>query len=496
MKKKLLTTLLAAVLCTPQVAFAARDGEGMQYTSASEGFYGSIRTVFNSGSSDKDTKDAGASIGADGSRLGVQGTLDLGSGLTGLYRYEWEIFGDNGASPQGKTRLSYVGLRGGWGEVQAGSLWANDYNWITAGTDIATTGSGNFAPVFRAKNNFQYTSPDIGNGAQLSFRLGMNGGSEKNGSKVASEQSAARIGTCEFTTAIPVAATVTVDSQLGNTNCVAADYDLSSVFSNAGDFDAAPQLGALETSATPDASSESLDEWAIAAKYSSHGFTGGVSYQVQPDRAVNAPLFGVIAAVDTPLANGDVVIADDGNLVRTSGTRVTVGAYTTSEQGMETIGKEDNTFWAVRFGYGQNNWSINGWYGEHNTSETFAPSRSASGGIQGTVGAAGVPVVDATALANGQGMTVINSSPGIIGASPQDTEIFSIAGNIDMGKIALVAIYETRDNQWAETDNVFLLNADYNFTSQSKAYIAYIANDFDSDTDKDDEVRIGLRMDF
>ena len=128
MNSKLLTTILAAALCAPQVAFAARDGEGMEYTSAAEGFYGSIRTVYKS--RDGGDSENGSSIGADFSRLGVRGSLDLGGGLTGLYRYEWGINGDNGATT-GSTRLSYVGLRGGWGEFKAGSHWAQGYNWVT-----------------------------------------------------------------------------------------------------------------------------------------------------------------------------------------------------------------------------------------------------------------------------------------------------------------------------------------------------------------------------
>ena len=172
---KILTFTLAAVLGMPQVAFAARDGEGMQYTSASEGFYGSIRTVYRSQKTDGDGNNAesGPSIGADLSRLGVRGSLDLGGGLTGVYRYEWQINGDNGDAV-GNTRLSFVGLRGEWGSFVAGSHWAQDYNWVSAATDIASTGSGNFAPTFRVKNSFEYTTPDVG-GLQGAFRFRMDG---------------------------------------------------------------------------------------------------------------------------------------------------------------------------------------------------------------------------------------------------------------------------------------------------------------------------------
>ena len=101
--------------------------------------------------------------------------------MTGVYRYEWSVSSDNGQAP-GNTRLHYVGLKGNFGEVQMGSLWENDYNWVTAATDIATTGSGNFAPHFRRANSLQYTSPNL-NGFQGSFRVMMNGGADNASTK-------------------------------------------------------------------------------------------------------------------------------------------------------------------------------------------------------------------------------------------------------------------------------------------------------------------------
>ena len=94
------------------------------------------------------------------------------------------------------------------------------------------------------------------------------------------------------------------------------------------------------------------------------------------------------------------------------------------------------------------------------------------------------------------GMTVVNEVRLQGGEKPDNTSIFSIAGNMDAGKFALIGIYESRNNQWGEEDTAIILNVDYNFTSQSKAYIAYIANDYDSAPNLEDEVRIGLRMDF
>jgi len=177
--------------------------------------------------------------------------------------------------------------------------------------------------------------------------------------------------------------------------------------------------------------SENIDEWALSGKYSSHGFTFGAAYEVQPDAIQNAVVTEVTGA------NNDTV----------------------------AFSKEDKTFWALRGGYGQDNWSVNAWYGESNTSEQKNQYVDVT------------PADSATETAS-------------------DTKIFSLAGNIDLGKVALVGIFEQRDNRAAQEDSVFVFNADYKFTSRSKAYLAYIANDFDSNSDKDDEIRLGLRMDF
>ena len=177
MRQKILALAIASALAVPQTALAARDGDGMEYVSASEGFYGSLRMMFSNQHNKSDaTADQNGIITGDGSRLGIRGTHDLGHGLTGVYRYEFAVPSNNGDSGL-KTRLHYVGLKGAFGEVQGGAIWGNGYNWVTSATDIATTGSGNFAPRFRSNNSIQYTSPNL-NGFQGSFRVAMNGGAE------------------------------------------------------------------------------------------------------------------------------------------------------------------------------------------------------------------------------------------------------------------------------------------------------------------------------
>ena len=163
--KTLVAAAAAAMLAVP-ASHAAIDDAGMQYTSAAEGFYGSLRMDFSS--SDKstpgaaDTDSAGLDVSA--SRLGVRGTVDLGGGLSADYRYEFRVNGDNEAAV-GATRLHTVGLSGGFGSVLVGTQWALDYNYVWGKTDVMNVNSGWFTyndnRAGRQSNAITYTSPDF-----------------------------------------------------------------------------------------------------------------------------------------------------------------------------------------------------------------------------------------------------------------------------------------------------------------------------------------------
>ena len=177
MKKQALTLAIAAALSAPS-ALAAQDTSGMRYTSASEGFYASIRVRYDSGA----TEEAKGGFEDSSSRIGVRGTNDLGNGLEGFYRYEWEVDPVNTTrgQPRDRTRLGFVGLRGGFGQVQVGTFWTQDYNWTHGSTDIANKHSGNLSYTSdqpgRQNRALEYTTPDL-NGFQGAVRVVMNGGS-------------------------------------------------------------------------------------------------------------------------------------------------------------------------------------------------------------------------------------------------------------------------------------------------------------------------------
>ncbi len=171
MKKKMLAAAIASALAVPS-AFAAIDDAGMKYTSASEGFYGSFRFGLFSG------EDNDFNTGVEGTRLGVQGDVDVGHGNTAFYRLEWEYDynvddfattsaternddGDLVSSNAFRARLGYAGLRGNFGSVRVGRMWSADYDYVFSLADVTNNVTGNFAPRFRVSNAIRYDSPDI-----------------------------------------------------------------------------------------------------------------------------------------------------------------------------------------------------------------------------------------------------------------------------------------------------------------------------------------------
>lgn len=103
-------------------------------------------------------------------RLGFQGTEDLGSGLQAIFRLESGFNADTGTLANNGAlfgRESWVGLKGGLGQVQLGVNYTPLFqSYVTyAQGELNTLGWGNatnnfvFVPVARAANAIRYTSP-------------------------------------------------------------------------------------------------------------------------------------------------------------------------------------------------------------------------------------------------------------------------------------------------------------------------------------------------
>ena len=423
MKKQALTLAIAAALSAPS-ALAAQDTSGMHYTSASEGFYASIRARYHSGGH----KDDGGDIQNSSSRIGVGGTNDLGGGLEGFYQWELGVNIDNG-SPAGSVRVGRVGLRGAFGQVQAGSFWATSNDFVTGSTDVANVNSGNLVNTgYRVSKSLEYTSPNL-NGFQGALRVG-----------VSNERSS------------DCSVTVRDAATLGATTVPNADGDMGM---------ASPAVARLVSCTGAVAKDDNgVDSWNLAAKYEVQGFTVGALYhRVSDDLAA-------VSAVTS--------VGDDNR-------------YGGADANADTIvskKKDDRNEWAVRLGYAQDNWYVNGWYGVSNAQSATAYNNGADNAPSASVAA------DHTDVAN-------NDTPGKV--NDEDVTNLSMAAGVTLDKVGLYAVWEQQKNAGGVdgTDKTYsTVGAQYNLGSQSKVWLEYAMQDFDNDKNAENYFTAGLQHNF
>ena len=278
MKKKALTLAIAAALSAP-ASFAATDDSGMRYTSASEGFYASLRVQFQT----KTTKGGKASIGNEGSRIGIRGTNDMGGGLEGFYRWESEVSIRDGDKSNEKntirTRLGNVGLRGAFGQIQLGSFWTADYNWVGVVTDRA----GITTPYYvteregRSESALEYTTPDL-NGFHGAIRVSArpDGVTDKNTLDL--WNIAARYATHGFTVA----------ASYNNTNDAFDSADGSNPVTTGGDT----------LAGTSDYKGGDMKSWSAALTYAQDNWDVGMLYTVDNTSDDKGGVAGVMGGRD------------------------------------------------------------------------------------------------------------------------------------------------------------------------------------------------------
>ena len=412
-KHKILALALAAALACPQVAFAAEDASGMQYVSASEGLFGSLRTIYTTGK----VKANRGRIQADGSVFGYRGSLDLGGGLTGTYHYEQQILGqqDERQDMNGKIRYNFVGLKGAFGSMEAGSFGS-----FVAGvpnvTDVTANGGGAFVPFYRVARAIQYTSPEL-NGFQAGGHIRMSGGAEgTSGTDMVAAGRAAGCYAATNTGNTPDSQVTVVD---GVRTCATAGHTYRPAVA------AVPATGA--TAGNPNA-----DQWALAGVYNVRGFRVGATYIVDVDEWNTPP---------APATGAD-----------------------------SRIKTEDMTTWFLSGKYSQDNWSVAVMHGQKNTSDN--PNKTSD--------------VDGTKKWQ------------------EDQTYTSFGGNITVGKVGLAVLHDISDNLDGEKGkdrSVTAFSAIYNFTARSRVWVAYVANSDDNatadgDDRSQDEVIVGMRMDF
>ena len=174
---KALAVVLSGALAFAPAANAALDESNMAYTSAAEGFYGSLRVQYANNDAAKGVAND-ATVEAEGSRLGVRGDIDIGGGLGAFYGFEWNLGGPANGDTDLNTRQHHVGLKGDWG-----SIWLGAFDSVIvrfggfSTTDILDQYSGNFEPIYRTSNAVAYVSPDL-NGFQFGVEIAAQDGTK------------------------------------------------------------------------------------------------------------------------------------------------------------------------------------------------------------------------------------------------------------------------------------------------------------------------------
>lgn len=114
------------------------------------------------------------------SRFGLKGTEDLGGGLKANFQLEQGFNADNGTTTAGTAfnRQSWVGLSGGFGEVQLGRAWTPyDDTRALANDSFNSNSAASFRTwagyYDRTSNGIRYNTPSFGGfSAALAYALG------------------------------------------------------------------------------------------------------------------------------------------------------------------------------------------------------------------------------------------------------------------------------------------------------------------------------------
>lgn len=146
--------------------------------------YGSARVSVDYADDDVVSPNNGTwDVANNASRLGVRGEEDLGGGLSAIYQYEFGVDVTEGGNFE-SNRPKWVGLKGGFGSVTAGTQWTPYYNVIGIG-DIFNSSAGAYRTFGRLAylgydfgrrmdNSLIYTTPNL-SGFSAQAMLVMNG---------------------------------------------------------------------------------------------------------------------------------------------------------------------------------------------------------------------------------------------------------------------------------------------------------------------------------
>lgn len=217
------------------------------------------------------------------SRWGVQGSEDLGGGLKAIFKLEQGFDASNGTANAGTAfdRQSWVGLEGGFGQVQFGNVWS-------AFDDIFYIGNAvfdgfPFSPAYgvlsvagyndKPRNAVRYTSPNFG-GFSATVSHGLD------------ENPAAKTDQTDFNllyAAGPLTAAFAYQLQRENSGITAGEDQKFTYFTAAYDLGVAVLKGGVGT--TRNVLASKTNDWQIGADFPlSSALTLSTGYAASKDK--------------------------------------------------------------------------------------------------------------------------------------------------------------------------------------------------------------------
>ena len=141
------TAIALAVAGSVAAPVAVQAGADELYASARVGVW-SVKT-------DGDNQ---VDVRSFSSRFGAKGETDLGNGLTGFGRYEWDVdFNNDIGEDDISVRHRYVGLKGDFGSVLAGQTYHTFYNFVSGPLDNPWWHSGYTMVNYRGRTDSAVT---------------------------------------------------------------------------------------------------------------------------------------------------------------------------------------------------------------------------------------------------------------------------------------------------------------------------------------------------
>jgi len=172
---------LIALAVLGSVAGVAQAQSSVTLYGLADIWFGSQKTIVNGTDNGRQTKVDGSGLAT--SRFGLKGSEDLGGGLKANFQLEQGFNIDSGtaqAAGSAFNRQSWVGLSGGFGEVQVGQTWSS-YDDIRSSANDSF--NANVAASFntwygyndRFANSIKYISPTFGGfSGSVTYGLGEN----------------------------------------------------------------------------------------------------------------------------------------------------------------------------------------------------------------------------------------------------------------------------------------------------------------------------------